>query len=640
MCGIVGVIFGSGLDCDLQRIERMMNAVRHRGPDSAGTWSENGTWLGHRRLAIIDVSAAGHQPMQSADGRYVITYNGEIYNHAELKNKVEQHSCIAWRGHSDTEVLLEAIGVFGIEQTLTLANGMFAFAVWDRREQSLTLARDRFGEKPLYYAQRGRGLAFASEVRALRAHGGMNLSISREALYWYFRYGYVPTPLSIYKSVTKLPPGHFMTWKDGHCSVPKSYWSLAQVAEMGMSQPFANEVEALAALESALSRACSIRMVSDVPLGAFLSGGIDSSIVAALMQASSSRPVKTFTIGFDEKSYDEAQYAHAVARHLGTEHTSYVATETDALAIFPKLGLINDEPLGDSSSIPTYLVSAMSRRHVTVCLSGDGGDEIFAGYERYRRVRRAWMNAKSIPFRRFIGRMIGLVPPQSLNALVQPLAFLAVRDRASRDSLGPKVHRIAERLESPTLGAFYDHSMRHSSAPERFVTPKGEQKLWRPVPPSFSDPIDWMCFQDSTSYLPGDILAKVDQASMSVSLEGRMPMLDPNVVETAWRIPARMKAKNGVLKWPLRQLLYKYVPRTLVDRPKMGFGIPLREWLLGPLKPWARDLLSYDRLRQQGIVNAAAAACYGEEFFAGGSAEAQGIWTMLALQIWLDHQAL
>jgi asparagine synthase (glutamine-hydrolysing) len=638
MCGIVGVVTGSSLQCDWETIERMMNAVKHRGPDSFGTWNEDGIWLGHRRLAIIDLSEAGHQPMQSADGRYVITYNGEIYNYLEIRKMVDQRTGVQWRGHSDTEVLLEAIGLFGVRETLQLVNGMFAFAVWDRKTRVLTLARDRFGEKPLYYATRANGFAFASEAHALKVHGGLNLSISRDALYWYFKLGYIPAPISIYENVAKLLPGHLLTWRDGICSPMECYWSLARIAERGISHRFKSEMEAVEALETELTSACRTRMISDVPLGAFLSGGVDSSVVVALMQASSSRPVKTFTIGFDVAALDESQYGRAVAGHLGTEHIEYIATEQDALSISSKLGDIYDEPFADPSSIPTYLVSAMCREHVTVCLSGDGGDELFAGYGRYQTVPRVWSAIENIPFRGLLARLVLLQPTRLLDLILRPLVPLAPGPSSNTSSLVLRVHRLAERLDSRNIQEYYDHIMRQSPRPEAFVCSPNSAVSWMSDMPDFDDVVDWICFYDAVSYLPGDILAKVDRATMAVSLEGRMPLLDPKVVETAWRIPASMKIKNGVAKWPLRQVLYKYVPEHLVDRPKMGFGIPLGQWLAGPLRPLVQDLLSYDRLRQQGVVNAMATSRCVDDFYSGKRPEPQVVWALLVLQIWLDQQ--
>lgn len=641
MCGVAGIISGPGFACSEPQRSAMLEAIRHRGPDSCGCWQEEAVWLGHRRLSVIDLSQAGHQPMVSSCGRYVLTYNGEIYNFKTLRQQLTRDFAIAWKGLSDSEVLLELIAKLGVPAALRRLNGMFAFAVWDRHHRRLTLARDQFGEKPLYYGAKNKGFFFASELKSLEVLADLPLTISRESLYWYFHYGYVPAPLSIYEGVAKLLPGHYVEWQDGELSEACAYWSLADVCEAGAANQFTSPQDAIAAVEQALADACRLRMIADVPLGAFLSGGIDSSCVVAMMQAQSARPVKTFTIGFDIPAADESAYAKAIANHLGTDHSDLIVAEQDAIDIVPKLGKLNDEPFADSSSIPTFLVSQMARQQVTVCLSGDGGDELFAGYERYRKMPDLWQRVQKMPFAATAGRLVGAMPTKLLDVALRPLEARANKMGSTPDSVGLKAKRFAERLGASSFAEFYDYVMRQAQHPEALLPGHvgQERGSMRKREPALDALVDWMCWHDSVTYLPGDILTKVDRATMAVSLESRMPMLDPGVAKVAWRIPANMKIRDGTTKWPLRQVLYKYVPQELIDRPKMGFGIPLREWLLGPLREWARDLLSKEKLQRHSLVDIDAATRLVDDFYSGRRPEPNAIWALLMLQCWLEDRS-
>jgi asparagine synthase (glutamine-hydrolysing) len=640
MCGIAGIIAGRTLSARREYLASMMSRMRHRGPDGDGVWNEDGTWFGQLRLAIIDLSPNGTQPMVSHNGRHVITFNGEIYNFAELRRDLDREHSIAWRGSSDTEVLLELIARRGIDQALAAIDGMFAFAVWDKLDRSLTLARDRFGEKPLYYVEQGGGIAFASELTALEAHPDVSRETSPDTLAAFLTSGTVPGALSILRDVKKLPPASVLVHREpdqtgGGQSSIRAYWSIADVAERGLADPFRDETEAVGAVEAALKASCLSRMVSDVPLGAFLSGGVDSSVIVALMQAQSSRPVKTFTIGFEEEKYNEAPHAKAVAVHLGTDHTEQILSEQDALEMAPRLGQLYDEPFADSSAIPTYLVSRMARRHVTVCLSGDGGDELFGGYGRYAVHPAVWDKISRVPFRGLAGRTLRSLPTSLLNTLLAPLSGTAARFTRSDEKVGVKAQRLAERLDAPDFQAYYRRMMSYVPDASRYVIGGGQPAV-PPSIPNLPTRLDWMCLNDSVTYLPDDILVKVDRAAMAVSLEGRMPLLDPKLAEVAWRVPAAMKMRDGVSKRPLREVLARHVPRALFERPKMGFGIPLREWLQGPLRHWAADLLSEDRLRRQGLLDVAATRALHEDFTTGRRPEPVKLWTVLMLQAWLE----
>jgi len=646
MCGIAGVFLpSSGPTADIARAAA--DSLVHRGPDDSGVWSDDaaGIGLGHRRLSIVDLSPAGHQPMFSASGRYVIVFNGEIYNHADLRAEVEgQGNVFAWRGHSDTESLLAGFEAWGIEATLRKAVGMFAFAVWDRADAVLTLARDRLGEKPLYFGVLKGALLFGSELKALRACPGFDPPVDRRALALYMRHNYIPAPWTIYEGVRKLAPGSLAEFRRSGDGVSETrqgtYWSARQAAEGGLSNPFrGDEREAVEELERVLSRSIAGQMIADVPLGAFLSGGIDSATVVALMQAQSNRPVKTFTIGFNEKEYNEAAHAMNVARHLGCEHTELYVTPEQAMAVIPRLPTMYDEPFADSSQVPTHLVSALARRHVTVSLSGDAGDELLGGYNRYFWAVKVWRKLARVPspLRGSVARLVFSLPPTRWNQL-----FAAARpvlpQRLKYGNAGDKLHKLASLLNSPSLEAIYLRLLSHWDEPASVViggdepaTPITDSSAWIRCP----DFEHRMMFLDTVTYLPDDILVKVDRAAMAVSLETRVPMLDHRVVEFAWSLPLHMKVRNGEGKWALRQVLYRHVPRELIERPKMGFGVPIDHWLRGPLREWAEDLLDEGRLRREGFFQATAIREKWAEHLSGRRNWQYHLWDVLMFQGWL-----
>lgn len=636
MCGIAGFFRPSGLAPAAARfdLEKMSATLSHRGPDDAGIWMDcaAGVALGHRRLSILDLSPAGHQPMVSASGRYVIIFNGEIYNHPDIFEEIERSgSPPAWRGHSDTEILLSAFDCWGIDAGLTKAAGMFAFALWDRQEQVLTLARDRAGEKPLYYGWQGDAILFGSELKALRAHPAFNAAVDRSVLSGYFRDGYIRAPHSIYQDIFKLPPGTYVHFsrqaQRGIMPKPHAYWSLRDVARQGLAKPFAgSDAEAIDRLETDLSRAVAQQRIADVPLGAFLSGGIDSSTITALMQAQSSRRVKTFTIGFEEAEFNEADFARSVAVQLGTEHTELVVTAREAMKVIPRLAAIYDEPFGDSSAIPTLLVSELARRHVTVALSGDGGDELFGGYARYRRASDLWRWLRRTPYAARKTVSLGM------NALSRRRRAGAARERAAR---------LAHYLGAKSADAFYRAQMaQHHDAQDLVMGDcrfSGESAADLPLAPE--DIYSTMMYMDASAYLPDDVLVKVDRASMAVGLEARVPMLDHRVVEFAWQLPLRMKVRGRTAKWLLKQVLGRYVPDSLPDRPKMGFGVPVGEWLRGPLREWSEALLGEDRLRRDGYLRPDLAREQWRLHLDGESISGERIWHMLAFQAWLESVA-
>ncbi|MEO8812255.1 MAG: asparagine synthase (glutamine-hydrolyzing) [Caulobacteraceae bacterium] len=616
-------------------LRAMLAAVRHRGPDGEGIWSEGGAWLGQRRLAVLDLSAAGAQPMISACGRHVITANGEIYNHAALRRQVDRVRPVAWRGHCDIEVLLEAIALFGVEEALTRAEGMFAFAVWDRDSRIGRLARDRFGEKPLYYVASAERLLFASELTALERVPGFAGALCPAALSLFFRYGYVPGPLSIYRGVNKLPPGGLLEWRAGAAPTVNPWWTLADVVEAGRADPLGDDAEAIEALDRLLRDVVRRQTIADVPVGAFLSGGVDSSLVAAIMQSVSDRPVRTFTLGFEASEFSEAAHARAVATHLGTDHTEHIVTAADAQAIAPGLGALYDEPFADSSQIPTCLISALARRDVTVCLTGDGGDEMFAGYVRYPGVPRLWRAIGGLPFRGAAGALAGAIPLTLMDGALGFLAPLA-RGYAARGRLGPNLRKAAAWLSAPTMDDLYERTMTAWADPDALlVDPPRAMPRWRPPAPVAGDPLDAMLWRDSVDYLPGDILCKVDRAAMAVSLETRVPLLDAAVAAFAWRAPAAMKIRGGETKWLLRRVLDRYVPRELIDRPKMGFSVPLHDWLTGGLRDWAESLLAPAAIGRQGVLRPRPVADLWRRYLAGDSSGGQKVWSVLMFQSWM-----
>jgi asparagine synthase (glutamine-hydrolysing) len=581
MCGIAGFWSPGGLARDADAALRAMtDAIALRGPDDAGAWldAEAGVALGHRRLSILDLSVEGHQPMRSADGRYVIVFNGEIYNFAELRGELEAQGH-TFRGHSDTEVMLAAFGAWGLVPAVQRMAGMFAFAVWDRQARLLHLVRDRFGEKPLYYAWLGGRLFFASELKALQAHPDFAADVDRDALALYFRHGYVPAPFTIYRDVRKLLPGHTATVSAAGDITVAPYWQLADVVAAGQRNPLrAPDAELVTMVEDRLSATIGEEMVADVPLGALLSGGIDSTAVVALMQRQSRRPVLTFTIGFDQPGLNEAEHARAVALHLGTEHTELYLRAEQARDVIPLLPTMYDEPFADSSQIPTFLVSQMARRNVTVALSGDGGDEMFGGYARYAEARRLWGGFSRVP------------------STLRSAAGIALAPLAARTG---RLDLTSQLLRQPTALGAYELLMSQWTRPSRLVL-GGREPQWRRLSaasvPEGLELQEQMMYLDALNYLPDDILTKVDRAAMAVSLETRAPLLDHRVAELAWRLPFNAKVRGSATKWVLREIVYRHVPRTLVDRPKAGFAVPLAEWIRGPLRDWARALTDPARL--------------------------------------------
>jgi asparagine synthase (glutamine-hydrolysing) len=632
----------------------MVASLHHRGPDDEGVWldSSAGVAFGHKRLSILDLSSAGHQPMVSGGGRYVVTFNGEIYNHLALRKQLdppEQASVgtenrRSWRGHSDTETLLAGFESWGIEETIKRAVGMFALAVWDRESRTLTLARDRLGEKPLYYGWQGNVFLFGSELKALRAHPEFHAEINRDALALLLRHNYIPAPYSIYRDVYKLPPGTCLRISPGRRDAqPLPYWSARECAELGRRERYAgSEGQAATELEELIKQSLAGQMVADVPLGAFLSGGLDSSTVVALMQQLSTRPVRTFTIGFHEDAYNEAVHARAVARHLGTDHTELYVTPEETLAAIPKLPELYDEPFADSSQIPTFLVSQLARQHVTVSLSGDGGDELFGGYNRYFWATNIWRKLGRLPrpLRAAVAGLLTTLPPAAWDTVFRRLGhFVPPGLRYSEPGL--KLHKLAETLAARTPEAIYWELMSHWKRPADLVPGAKEPPTVLTDPRAWAEVGDFehrMMYFDTVSYLPDDILVKVDRAAMGVSLETRVPFLDHRLVEFAWRLPLGFKIRRGVTKWLLRQVLNRHVPRELIERPKMGFGVPIDSWLRGPLKKWAEDLLDPARLVREGFFNPAPIQQKWKEHLSGQRNWQYHLWDVLMFQAWLEHQ--
>ncbi|MFA4933758.1 MAG: asparagine synthase (glutamine-hydrolyzing) [Candidatus Omnitrophota bacterium] len=646
MCGIAGFWQPKGFSSDASRTvaEKMSSRLLHRGPDHSGVWIDgtSGIALAHRRLSILDLSPAGNQPMVSSSGRYVIVFNGEIYNYLDIKMELSQN----WRGHSDTEVLLAGFESWGVSSTLKKTIGMFAIALWDCKEKTLTLARDRIGEKPLYYGFQKNTFIFGSELKAFRPHPDFIGEIDRDVICLYLRYCYIPAPYSIYKGISKLLPGHYIQFPvlrglDVLRSVkPVAYWSLAETATKGIAQPFAgNDTDAIDALDKQLKRAIGLQMMADVPLGAFLSGGVDSSSIVALMQAQSTSPIKTFSIGFNESSYNEAVYAKAVAQHLGTDHTEQYVSPAEARQVIPLLGSMFDEPFSDSSQIPTFLISQIAHKHVTVSLSGDAGDELFCGYNRYALVD-IWGMISRVPFglRRLAG---GLIKKFSVSTWDNIFRY-ANKFLTLPPNMGEKLEKFSTRLENVRgIEDLYYSLVSGINNPEDIAIGAKDPGSWiteQGGKLQFLNPKLKMMYLDGMTYLPDDILVKVDRAAMFNSLEARVPFLDHRVIDLAWSLPMFMKVRNGQSKWILRQVLYKYVPKKLIERPKMGFGVPIGSWIRGPLMEWAEELLGESRLQQEGFFNAKFIRLRWQEHITGNHDWQHFLWSILMFQEWLEEQ--
>lgn len=650
MCGLAGYLEPGNTRpaAEMQRLAAAMaELLAHRGPDDQGTWAEpeSGIALGHRRLAILDLSPAGHQPMRSASGRFVMVFNGEVYNHLALRDELQKSSDQApeFRGHSDTEVILAAFERWGVEASLPRLEGMFAIAVWDCRERALWLARDRMGKKPLYYGWFGRTLLFASELKAFRAHPQFHPEIDPDAVAAYFRFGYVPAPLSIYQGVRKLPAASWLRITSRITSriasgceevVPQPYWSMETAVRAGLAAPFSgSEQEAIDELDLRLRHAVRQRIVaSDVPVGLFLSGGVDSSTVSALAQAQSSIPIRTFSVGMSSAEYDESKFAERIAQHLGTAHTACVLTAAEAMSALRELPAIYDEPFADSSAIPTLLVSRLARRQVTVALSGDGGDETFGGYNRHILATSVWPRLRSIPLplrRRMAGALGNPAILRGAQALLPPRLRLA--------NLPDKAHKIARAMEASSpldlyLRLISDWPQSSSLLNSNHPTPWTMEWLSDELPAAS------MMLADAQLYMHDDILVKIDRASMGASLEVRNPFLDTQVIEFACALPLRCKIRDGVGKWIVRQVMDRYIPRSLTARPKMGFAIPLTSWLRGPLRDWAEALLPSEAACGYGLINRQASGELWTAFLAGRDELTGPLWSLLMFQAWLEAE--
>ena len=654
MCGLAGFLWshdGDSKDISGQ-LKLMTDAIRHRGPDDEGFWSdlESKVAFGHRRLSALDLSLAGHQPMRSLSGRFVIAFNGEIYNHLDLRLELEKglKQIISWNGSTDTETLLYCFELWGIDTTLTKLVGMFAIALYDTQKNSLYLIRDRMGEKPLYYGWISNNFVFGSELKSIKTFKGFPAEVNRDALALYLKYDYVPSPYSIYKGINKLSQGSYLKltmgangWNRNSNIDITNYWSMSDIAKSGKmkNKYIGSEEEAIERLDNLLSKKIKEQMIADVPLGAFLSGGIDSSLIVALMQKQSNRKVKTFTIGFSEKNYNEAEYAKEVAIHLGTDHEELYITPKEAMGVISKLPKIYDEPFADSSQIPTFLVSEMARKHVTVSLSGDGGDELFGGYNRYFMAHSLWKKFEKVPLivRNSIAFIMILISPRIWNYCMNFIfKFLPKSYRLSNPA--DKIYKLSRMLKANNISEVYDVLVSHWENPTKAVLNSSIKTAKKEKNNSFLRPVDQMMYKDSVTYLPDDILVKVDRASMAVSLETRAPFLDKDIVEFAWKLPFTMKIKGSTGKWVLRKILDKYVPNELINRPKMGFGVPIDAWLRGPLNEWAENLLSEKRLLDDGYFNVDLIRQKWYEHLSGEQNWQYHLWSVLMFQIWLDEE--
>ena len=650
MCGISGFYSLSSFSSN-DVIIKMNSAISHRGPDTNGFWSDkkSGIVLGHQRLSIIDLSDAGNQPMKSNSTRYILTYNGEVYNHLEIRKELQKSTpSIKWRGNSDTETLLEAIDFWGIEITLKKIQGMFAFGLWDQKKRCLILARDRIGEKPLYYGWQGEGnkktFLFGSELKALKVHPEFNGKINRDAIALELRHNYIPAPYSIYEDIYKLQPGHYLKFKESDLTKkllpnPKTYWCFTETVFSGNNNQLTiSESHIQEDLEKYLQSSVRKQMISDVPLGAFLSGGIDSSTIVALMQSQSTNPIKTFTIGFNEDEYSEAKYAKKIAKHLGTDHTELYISSKEAIEVIPKLPIIYDEPFSDSSQIPTFLISQLAKKDVTVALSGDGGDELFCGYNRYVMSEKFWNIFRLMPqsFRKIFSSGLQSISTENWTTISKLLPGLK-----KYSNFGDKIHKGANVLKAKTSHELYYMLCSHWQNPtEAVINSKESGTLLTEFKPDFQglNNQQQMMVLDFLTYLPDDILVKVDRAAMASSLETRIPFLDHNLIEYVWRISHSLKFKKGEGKWILKQILNKYVPKHLTDRPKMGFGIPIGAWLRGPLRDWAENLLDQKRLQQEGYFNSKLIRDKWTEHLSCKRDWQYDLWNVLMFQAWIDQK--
>jgi len=662
MCGITGFVSTRSLsEEDLYvYIDKMSSVLNHRGPDDTGAWvdKEKNISLGHKRLSILDLSAFGHQPMTSSSNRYIIVFNGEIYNHLILRKELNELSSeiISWSGTSDTETLLKCFDVYGIENSIKKLIGMFSIAVYDKKYNEITLIRDRLGEKPLYYGMVDGSFVFGSELKAIKQFPNFNNPINRYALKKYFEYMYIPAPYSIYEGIFKLEPGHILKLNvndirscDDCIDLRKNitqYWNLERkIKKQPRNEQKKIEDNSITNLERILKDSVKTQMISDVPIGSFLSGGIDSSLITSLMQSNSSKPIQTFTIGFEESSFDESEHAEKVANHLGTDHFELFVTSNQAKDLIPKLPLIYDEPFADSSQIPTFFVCASAAQKVKVCLSGDGGDEVFGGYNRYFWGPRLWNNFSWMPFifRSFIGKSVGMVPQSSWSKLENFLSMIP-SSKSNFSNIGNKAKKLSKALEnSNNINDIYISLISELDSSEDIVLNVNDNKI-----DQFGDPLvdrniskDFaleMMFRDTVSYLPDDILCKVDRAAMANSLETRVPFLDHRVVEYAWNLPIEMKIKNNTGKWGLRKILSKYVPTEITDRPKTGFAVPIGEWLRGPLKEWAEDLINEEKLIRQGYINHKKVRNIWEMHQSRSYDYTSQIWSILMFQCWLEAE--
>ena len=657
MCGIAGFVdFDARTDqtTATQTLNGMRHALRRRGPDDEGSWIDphSGVGLAHTRLAVIDLSANGHQPMASSSGRYQITFNGEIYNYREIATTLSA-SGFSPKGGSDTEVLLAALEQWGLEKTLQLLNGMFAFAIWDKKDNTLYLARDRMGEKPLYYGWLGREFVFASQLNALEAHPKWDKDICRNALSLFMRYAYIPAPHSIYKGIYKLPPAcylsipahnpnlrnDFSAFPDGSTEQnrPRKYWDLCSVANSGIANRDSESTkDYVDTFQNLLSKSVKSQMVADVPIGAFLSGGIDSSLIVALMQSHATQPIKTFTIGFDVNGFDEAPFARAVADHIGTEHIELYVSGNDTIDVVPSLADVYDEPHADPSDVPSILVSRLARQDVTVCVSGDGGDELFCGYNRYLHSDRIWRSISKYPawLRKLAAQTITSVAPSTWDTVSRIVP-------RSPPRAGYKLHKLADSLHSKDVQDVYRRLISAWQEPSELVLSSSEPDSFFASENTLNGDMhftDQMAYWDQVAYLPDDNLAKMDRASMSVGLESRAPLLDRDIVEFSWNLPFEMKISSGQSKRLMRDLLYRYVPRKLIERPKMGFSIPIGEWLRGPMMEWCEDTIHYDTLSHQGLLDPSLVHQLWREHKSGRVEGQNALWAVLMFQSWLARR--